>query len=167
MASTIRSLDGTVIEGGISKTGTFAAFDWERLVLPPIRGRILDKAAANADWRLDGFTQRDRERLTNKLGHYSDVQSLNCEDTFTYSVFGFADEEVWLNDMLSDLFGPAERPDVWNPALWSRIRHPDTGKVEHGPESDVVLENGGWRYVIEAKWTQDISVHKHGQNSFR
>jgi hypothetical protein len=167
MGSTIQGFDGTLIEGSISNSGVFAAFDWERLVLPPIADPIIGKARAKADVRLRGFPEPDRDRLKEKLGHYSDVQSLNSEDTVTWSVFGRAHEEGWLNDMLADVFGPAERPESWKLSLWTRIQHPDTGVVEHGPESDVVIECGAWRYVIEAKWTSPITAHKNGQNQIQ
>jgi hypothetical protein len=163
VASIIHSFDGTPIEGAVSSSGVFAAFDWRRLALPPIDTPIIRKSRANADARLRGFPLRDHHGLKETLGHYSDVQSLSSEDTVTWSVFGFADQEGWLNDILTEMFGPAERPELWNLELWSRIRHPDTGQVEHGPESDVVIERDTWRYVIEAKWTSDISSHKNGQ----
>jgi hypothetical protein len=174
MASTIPSFDGSVIEGSITNTGSdvFAAFDWERLVLPPLGTAIIGKSKISANVRLRGFPPEDHDRLTEKLGHYSDVQSLNGEDTVTWSVFGCASREGWLNDMLAEVFGPAERPTAWELALWSRICHPDTGKVGHGPQSDVVIQNAEikntlWRYVVEAKWTGDISVHKHGQDQLQ
>ena len=163
VASTIHSFDGTPIEGAVTSSGVFAAFDWKCLTLPPIGGPIIRKSCARADTRLRGFPQRDHKKLTEMLGHYSDVQSLSSEDTVTWSVFGCANEEGWLNDMLAEMFGPVQRPERWDIALWSRIRHPDTGQMKHGPESDVVIESDAWRYVIEAKWTSDISLHKNGQ----
>jgi hypothetical protein len=167
VASKIHSFDGILIEGVVTGSGVFAAFNWERLVLAPLGDPIVRKSRAKAEKRLSGFPQRDRARLTEKLGHYSDVQSVNSEDTVTWSVFGCARDEGWLNDLLAEVFGPAERPELWDLSLWSRIRHPDTGSSAHGPESDVVLENGEWKYVIEAKWTSDISIHKNGQNQIQ
>src|SRR5262249_17964970 len=46
---------------------------------------------------------RDHKKLTEKLGYYSDVQSLSSEDTVTWSVFGSADREGWLNDMVTEV----------------------------------------------------------------
>ena len=162
--STITSFDGGKIEGSIGKNGVFAAFDWENMILPPAGSPILEKAKVDANKRLDGFPYRDHKRLVEKLGHYSDVQSINSEDTVTGSVFGLADHETWLNDVLTEVFGPAERPKSWEVKLWSRIPHPLTGQTEHGPESDVLIQNAECRYVVEAKWTADISVHLHGEN---
>lgn len=164
MKTTIHSFDGTSIEGSRSRSGVFAAFDWERLVLPPIGAAILSKARHSANGRLKSFPPEDHQQLKDKLGHYSDVQSINCEDTVMWSVFGCADQEAWSTDILTEVFGYASRPRNWQMKLWSRIPHPDTGLIESGPESDCVLQNGMWRYVIEAKWASDISRHKHGKD---
>ena len=151
--------DGRDVDGersGTAATGVFAAFDWRQLALDPIGPRLISKAAQNAATMLRHFQPQFHAQLTADLGHYSNLQSINSEDTVSGSVFESHDPKYWLNAMLDAAFGVAARPSAWRVGLWERTVHPDTGTTANGPEADVVLDAEGWRYVIEAKWLSDV-----------
>ena len=59
---------------------------------------------------LRNFPPKDHAQLTSTLGHYSNVQSINSEETVTWSVFGAANPTPWLPDLRALAFGPAVRP---------------------------------------------------------
>lgn len=159
--------DGQTIAGSRSKGGTFAAFNWEQLVLGPPGQGIRRKAADPKRRRLLGFPAADQTALSSTLGHYSDVQSLNSEDTVTASVFENARAAPFTTELLRGAFGDEHlRPREWIATLWQRLPHPKTGATRSGPEADVVLDggagDGAWRYVVEAKWTSDIGDRQQG-----
>lgn len=150
--------DGREVRGARSrKSHVFAAFDWRELTLRP--GTAIEQKARKDRRSALAFREEDRAPLKMRAGAYSKAQSINSEDTVTWSVFGAHDPNPWIPGLLDHVFGAAERPTGWKVEFWKRAAHPDTGKVHHGPESDVTLTAvGGWCYVVEAKWLQDLDA---------
>lgn len=123
-------------------------------------GAIQKKAGQTSPRGLAAYASNEHARLTSKLGHYSQVQSINCEDTVTWAAF-HKPIGAWFPSILQQCFGTNDRPQIWETRHWARARHRDTGLVTHGPEADVeacapTIECPAWRYIVEAKWTQDI-----------
>lgn len=156
MRARISRFDGQMIGGATSRgSGVFAAFDWKDMVLGRT-GEPIARKAARSSPHLKDFDVMDRNPLTKVLGHYSDVQSANSEDTVTWSVFSGSGSEPWLNAILARAFGSVERPTEWKLDFWNRTAHPDTGSVDCGPEADILISAPGWYYVVEAKWCRDL-----------
>jgi hypothetical protein len=159
LRDTLTRFDGFEIAGARSRgSRVFAAFDWRAMVLFP--GDDIERKACSKGDRINAFDSADHEELSHVLGHYSDVQSINSEDTVTWSCFRARSIDHWIDAFVEEAFGPAGRP-LWNkPILWERRRHPDQSGDEMGPEADVILESGpgspAWRYVVEAKWMADL-----------
>ncbi len=155
MGNSITRFDGRQIPGSCSRgSSVFAAFDWEDMVLES--GQPIREKAVSERGRITDFPTEDRDRLTAKLGHYSKVQSSKSEDTVTWNVFGATTLDHWIGELLELGIGPACRPSTWNAGFWTRMPHPDTGMRQHGPESEVSLTAGAWRYEFESKWLQDL-----------
>ncbi|MGB8295703.1 MAG: hypothetical protein WCG85_09785 [Polyangia bacterium] len=157
----LRSWNGSEIAGAYSREGVFAAHDWKQMTLLP-GPPIVKKAEQPSDD--SAFDPELRPDLTRVLGHYSAVQSINSEDTATWSAFGTTPGQGWVRDILDAAFGSARRPPEWNVALWKTTAHPD-GRGR-GPEADAIIDAVGvpGRYVVEAKWLSDIG---EGQGSDR
>ena len=154
---TIERFDGLPVPGAFSRgSRVFAAFDWRIMALEPHGPPILAKAQEGNVTMLRYFPPQHHAPLTSTSGHYSNAQSINSEDTVTWSVFGAANPAPWLPDLLALAFGSSARPSAWTTKLWERTPHPDTGNPAHGPEADGQLDAPGWRYVIEAKWLSDL-----------
>lgn len=155
MSYTIIGFDGRAIVGSRSVgSGVFAAFDWHDMVLNP--GPPIIRKALTERGRTSDFPPEDRETLKAKLGHYSRLQSANSEDTVTWSVFGAKPFAPWLTPLLAGIFDEPTIPSDWSACFWQRQAHPDTGLVEHGPESEITLTAPGWCIEIEAKWLSDL-----------
>ena len=90
------------------------------------------------------------------------MQSVNSEDTVTWSVFQ-APREPWISLLLERAFGKLIVRNARDIHFWERDVHPDTGGTECGPEADVDLRAQGWRYVVEAKWRADLD-HQQGKD---
>lgn len=157
MDTSIVSFQGRAIEGARSTglSNVFAAFDWKDMLFEA-PGAPIERKAKCPSRQKRAFDPSDWPALTRVLGHYSDVQSENSEDTVTSSIFDGAGSKTWLNALLVKAFGQANRPDQWNLKLWERAPHPDTGETASGPEADVQISAAGWLFVVEAKWCQDF-----------
>jgi hypothetical protein len=133
----------------------FAAHDWRDLVLQS--GAPIEAKARVSSVHASAFADADRVLLEQCDGRYCDLQSIQSEDTVTWSVFGVFGVAEWAPDLLSLAFGRSSRPTTWRAEFWRRLPHPDTGMVGHGPEADILLEaEGGWFYAVEAKWLSDV-----------
>jgi hypothetical protein len=155
--------DGCDIHGARSRGRgrVFAAFDWRDLVLAT--GGPIERKAQMSSGRLSAFDPGSQVALKKRDGCYCDLQSINSEDTVTWSVFGVYSIDLWAGDLLSLAF-PADHSAVWNVLFWQRLPHPEDGKIQHGPEADVILKSDStWAYAIEAKWTADID-RKQGRS---
>jgi len=157
MCDRIVRYDGREILGSRSRgSGVFAAFDWKDLVFGNTTGAIVRKAEAKSN--VNDFPGEDRERLTEVLGHYSQVQSINCEDTVTWAVF--QDRlHPWLPELLKSLAPHRDLPDVWRAEVWVHSPHPRKPTATRRPEADAMLHGDGWCYAVEAKWLHDIGLH--------
>lgn len=154
MPCTIRRWDGKVVQGARSTgSGVFAAFDWRDMVLHP--GIPIEKKAGTDSGRIRDFAPADHAALTAVLGRYSKVQSINSEDSVTWSVFGALSPDVWLDELLTEAFGSGA-PTTWALKFWERIAHPQVGSVRNGPEADVVMVSPKRSVVCEAKWNADL-----------
>lgn len=155
--------DGRAIPGVASTgSGVFAALDWIDMIYGS-PGPAIEQKASCASRQLRSFRENDRPALTRVLGHYSNVQSSNSEDTVTWSVFGGAEKSRWINTVLECAFSQAELPSKWNLEFWERTPHHDTGVRLYGPEADLQISAPGWYYVIEAKWCKDLDDNQ-GKN---
>jgi hypothetical protein len=132
----------------------FAAIDWQDMVLQ-VGDAIRGKACVPSR-QLRSFAPIDQPALKSRYGRYCDLQSINAEDTVTWSVFGCVSPEPWLGTLFDTAFGPSSRPATWGLDFWTRTAHPDTGSTANGPEHDVMFHAPNWRYAGESKWKQDI-----------
>ena len=144
-------------------SGVFAAFDWRDLVLHP--GPEIVSKAAVASRHASAFTEADLCRLRQCDNRYTDVQSLQSEDSVTWSTFGPHVPPSALATVVDAAFGIAGCPRMWQPTFWRRLPHPDgTGG---GPEADLMLEaTDNWCFAIEAKWLSDLKS-KQGKGTNR
>ena len=154
---TIERWDGREMHGVRSRgSSVFAALDWRDLVLAT--GSPIEAKAVLPSKQLRSFSSEAQRYLTQCDGRYCDLQSINSEDTVTWSVFGVCPVELWAGDLLNLAFGQMKRPSNWTVRFWARLSHPETGVTGHGPEADLTLEaDGDWFFAIEAKWRNDIS----------
>lgn len=108
------------------------------------------------------FVAAEHTAATNKLGFYSDLQSLHSEDAITWSVFGpviYAAIQVrvaFVRDLLAliDVHGSANNAHVW---LWRRLPHPDS-LVPGGPEIDFGIQTDDVFLLGEAKWRSSVGA---------
>jgi len=122
---------------------------------------VLQKLYAST--RFQGRTLEDQSAAIERLGYYSDMQSLNSEDAITWSFFGnlsYApppDRLHVLNELLKRLEQPpeTEAPSCW---LWRRIPHPEKPESNGGPEIDFGLLTGTTLVLGEAKWNSKLGT---------
>jgi hypothetical protein len=147
--------DGQRIAGARSRGGVFAARDWRHLVISP--GPQIEAKARVPSRRATAFDDDVIGCLCEVDGRYSNVQSLNSEDTVTWCTFGLVPADAWIPSLIETALGTPTSSGPWSATLWTRTRHPDTGLKVHGPEADVILRApNDWHYVVEAKWLQDL-----------
>ncbi len=155
MSCSITNHAGKQVFGARSSgSGVFAAFDWRDMVLNPA-DPIIRKAQSERG-SISHFPPEDRDKLKAHLGHYSKLQSAHSEDSVTWSVFGAQPLQFWLPAVLACAFEEPSLPGLWSARFWERQKHPDTGMLEHGPESEITLIAKHWCIEVEAKWRSDI-----------
>ena len=107
------------------------------------------------------FDDNQKEKLTEYLGYYSDLQSIHSEDAITWSVFGtvaHSSNEVrnkFTYDLLQNLGihpEPIENTEIF---LWRRIPHPENLN-SCGPEIDFGIYTGDILLLGEAKWKSPV-----------
>jgi hypothetical protein len=155
--ATINGWRGQPIVGVRSRgpSQTFWARDWRDLVLDTT-GDIAKKSGG-APGASGWFTDEDHTYVTEVDDKCSYLQSLQSEDTVTWTAFGRNVSDAAVTSMLDVAFGSAaERPRAWSRLFWQRFVHPDTGRLAGGPEPDVVFDAPGRRYVVEAKRLADL-----------
>jgi hypothetical protein len=98
------------------------------------------------------------EPVSERLGHYCALQSINSEDAATWSFFGppmLAPAELrgrFLSWLLAELDVDAPRRGRnCTIDLWRRIPHPEKPAAP-GPELDVVADGDDVVVFVEAKW---------------
>ena len=124
--------------------------------------------------QLAAFAPEDQALLTERLGLYCDLQSINSEDAITWSFFGTlasADEESRANT-LNWLMARAGLPWTDNSRcaieLWRRVAHPVTGTMG-GPELDACVSGDHCVVFVEAKWKakEGMGFDGTGQMEYR
>jgi hypothetical protein len=94
--------------------------------------------------------------VSDRLGHYTPLQSINSEDVITWSFFGpaiyggAALRAAFLRWLLTRLRLPAE-DTMASIDLWRRVPHPQKPSAP-GPELDALLHGGRSVLFEEAKW---------------
>ncbi len=128
---------------------------------PPIE--IVQKLYKGND---NNFASDDKQKCTDSLGYYCDLQSIHSEDAITWSVFGTisyagkAIKEQWVSELFKAINLPAvASTDNAEIFLWRRIPHPDT-LVSGGPEIDVGIITSDTVILCEAKWTSSVGQHQ-------
>jgi hypothetical protein len=162
--TTMRNWLGDAIEVCRSARGTLAVADPnDNLVRggvtpwpPP---EIVQKLYQSRQVR--AFHGSDRERVTKKLGFYSDLQSLHSEDALTWSVYGpiaYASDTVksrFVQSLLETIDVPVSSVGDVSVWLWRRLAHPDT-LVPGGPEIDFGIRTEDLVVLGEAKWLSAV-----------
>ena len=105
----------------------------------------------------DKFEADELQFLSQSLGYYCNLQSLNSEDAITWSFFGtlMAEPQAVRTKVLNWISYSLELPSSNNDCdinLFQRIPHPDKLIAINGPEIDVVLRGDKTVMLIEAKW---------------
>lgn len=154
-----------------SKGGKLAFVD-------PFRGLLLGgtveehpteiKRKLSKSGRQSAFQGEDLDAVTETLGHYCDLQSVNSEDAMTWSVFGPllcapASVRTEFGARLFHLIEPRlDPPQSARLSLWRRVPHPDTSG-SGGPELDFLIETPRVVIIGEAKWISTVGT-KQGTN---
>jgi hypothetical protein len=103
------------------------------------------------------FSPELRAAVSAPLGHYCAMQSINAEDTITWSFFGtlmHAREQrraAFVNWLCERLGLPWTHNTRCGIDLWRRIPHPYFPGTD-GPELDAVLDGDDCVVFVEAKW---------------
>lgn len=131
-------------------------------------GAEIGEKASVGSRQARAFAREDLACLTQLDGRYTDPQSLQSEDTVTWSVFGLHVPVGIVDAVINLAYSPKEEAHgQWTRSFWRRLPHPDTGRESSGPETDVLIEaSPGWCYAIEAKWLADLK-DKQGRNKDR
>jgi len=176
--TSICNWSGRRIEVATSKGGVRAVVDpWDGLVrtgvVPWPPAELIQKLYQSRQVR--AFREADLADATSKHGFYSDLQSLNSEDTLTWSVFGpiaYADPAVRVRfaaSLLALIGLPQRKPAsaaVW---LWRRLPHPDT-LVSGGPEIDFGVQTEDVYVIGESKWLSGVGSAQgvgHNKDQFQ
>jgi hypothetical protein len=106
--------------------------------------------------RVSAFLPEDQAILSEKLGYYSDLQSVHSEDAMQWNyfgslVYGKPSERVEFSNWIADLLGIPARNRECTMALWRRIPHPDTFG-NGGPELDLMITGDALAIIVESKW---------------
>jgi len=156
----ITDWNGRAIEAAQSRGNVVAVADFsdnlmrlESALWPT--AAVLQKLCRNPRHE-EAFDGQARQLLTERLGFYSDLQSLHSEDAITWSFFGTLSmaspvkRTAFLNWLLKRIELPANEKDC-TIELWRRIPHPDTQGMG-GPEIDFFVQGDRTIIVGEAKW---------------
>jgi len=105
------------------------------------------------------FAIENQIKLKEKLGFYSDLQSIKSEDAITWSLFGnmtyapFELQNRFYNEFVSNI--GLNNDTLESIELWKRLPHPDNNSI-YGPEVDVMLVGKINYILIECKWTSKL-----------
>jgi hypothetical protein len=128
------------------------------LLWPP--PELLQKMYASDRWK--GKTEEDARAVSQCLGHYCDLQSLNSEDAITWSFFGplIYGPPEWQKEFAEGAFEALGLPKpetvvIW---LWRRIPHPEKPASTGGPEIDFGLQSERCVVFGEAKWNSQLGA---------
>ena len=111
--------------------------------------------------QLRAFDEQSAATLSERLGYYTDLQSINSEDAITWSVLGTIiyasdpDKLQWTKDFIKLLNINAPKVKSANIWLWRHIPHPDT-LIQNGPEIDFGVQTDDTIVLGEAKWKSGV-----------
>ena len=155
----VSNWNGSTVQAVQSRGGVWAFVDYlDNVIRPhacPWPPPELVQKLARSDKQMYFFPE-DQPFLVQKLGYYTDLQSVNSEDALVWSYFGplaYATPDVrcrWAGWLLNHL-GCACRIEECAIALWRRVPHPDN-YTQGGPELDSVVVTDSAVVMIEAKW---------------
>lgn len=97
------------------------------------------------------------EKLSEKLGFYSDMQSLQCVDPLVWSVFGTAkasrgsDRSAWIEELLSRLGVSYKTPEPVEISIWKTLNRCGDGDSTTLENSASVI-TGNSAVFFEASW---------------
>src|SRR4051812_29107253 len=102
----IKDWEGRDIQGECSGGGVFSAFNWRDLVLAigGPNGRAIERKAARSSRGLSAYDPAIHAALKARDGRYCSLQSINSEDTVTWSIFGVYLIDFWIEDLLNLTF---------------------------------------------------------------
>ena len=157
---TVRNWNGDKVAFAESKGGVLAFTDpLEGLLCGDVKvwptPEILQKLYKSN--HQDHYEDEDRQVVTQMMGYYCDLQSVNSEDAITWSVFGpliYAEEAIRVKfcTKLFQMVDPSLRPPgTATISLWRRTPHPIELSMG-GPEIDVLLQTPEVVILGEAKW---------------
>ncbi len=157
--TTVQNWNGIPVEVVRSRRGVTAFLDYRDNLIrdnncawpPP---ELIQKLCRSD--RVSAFLREDQALLENRLGYYTDLQSIHSEDAIQWSFFGpivyaEADLRVAFSNWLAVKLGLAKRNQQCTIALWRRIPHPDT-LGSGGPELDLLIVGDEFAVVVESKW---------------
>src|SRR4051812_25259492 len=103
------------------------------------------------------WSAETRALVTERLGFYCRLQSINSEDAMTWSVFGPlavapVERRVWFLRWICNRIGLPAQDNQCDVDLWRRIAHPRKPSASNGPELDAVLEGDRTVVFVECKW---------------
>ena len=159
LGSAVPNWNGNSVQAVQSRGGVWAFLDYLDNVIrpdgcawPPPE---LVQKLARSDKHMYFFPE-DQPLLMNKLGYYTDLQSINSEDALVWSYFGplvYAAPHIrcrWTEWLLGEL-GCASRVSECAVAVWRRVPHPDN-YTQGGPELDAIVVADCAVVMVEAKW---------------
>lgn len=163
---TLRNWNGDKVTFAESKGGVLAFVDPLAGLLrggvqewpPPEIERKLSRSG-----RQRAYSGENLDAVVEKLGYYSDLQSINSEDAITWSVFGplIYAPEITRVKFCTRLFHmidlPLLPPKSATISLWPRKLHPHTMR-SGGPEIDFLVETPEVVIVGEAKWRSPVGT---------
>jgi len=160
----MKNWNGTDIPATASKGGVVAFLNpYDNLIQTGVRpwppAEIVQKLYQSS--QVKAYNDVNKSYVTQCLGYYTDLQSINSEDALTWSVFGTVSyappgvKNTFITELFESLNLPAQRIVTSEIFLWRRIPHPDT-LVSGGPEIDFGIHAGGVLLLGEAKWKSAV-----------
>lgn len=155
---TVQDWNGVSKQAVRSKGGIVAFLDYSDNVVgadcvwpPP---ELLQKLCRSD--RVSAFLPDDQTALIQRLGYYTDLQSIHSEDAMQWSFFGplihgTEAARVSFSNWLAEALGLSFRNQKCTMALWRRVPHPDT-LSNGGPELDLLLSGDSFVVLGESKW---------------
>lgn len=147
-----RSIRVEASHGGVLATADFAnnLLPMGDCIPPFLIQKLFD---AKRDHCFEPSAQRV---LTEKLGFYSDLQSINSEDAITASYFGLLamaspETQTRFSNWLLERLNLSVRNSTCIVDLWRRVPHPQSDGMG-GPELDFILSGDRCQLVGETKW---------------
>ncbi|HRY61914.1 MAG TPA: hypothetical protein P5266_06900, partial [Candidatus Fermentibacter sp.] len=155
----LKDWNGRAVAAERSRSGFTAVHDFSDNLVSSPRGGALPPAMAGrlrASGSPPDFDDESMKRLSERLGFYSDMQSLDHVDPMTWSVFGSlasADasaKSAWTSELYSRLGLSPGASDPSEISLWSSIRSGVNGDPAISFDASVVTCDSA--VFFEASW---------------